>query len=313
MYYSVQSETNSNKTGIIFMICGIIIAGITYFIQLYLSGKIVLTDEQFITCVSIFSGLLTDVIILCFTVPKFHLALHSHKVSGRIIDIEEHTGTYRTSSGSIRHCTVYTPVLEYSVNGEKFSGIKLNVSTTNKPVIGESVKLHVSNSDFSKVIDTKQIVFLIFAAIIFLLMGCLFALPGIIYLVNGNVNNFTITTVKDTGDTQSYALLSMLIGGGFALVFFLIGLIICVCANSKKALVRSGVKNICKITDVKVNLNTIINGKNPVRITCRNSSGNFFYGKTTAEPDTYRLNQTIDVYSLADNSEKYYVDFDSVR
>lgn len=315
MYYSVQSKASTYKKGIICIICGIIIGIITVFIQLLLNGIIVLTDEQLITCVSLFAGLLTDAIILCITIPKFHLALHSTKITGSIINIEEYDATYKTSSGFLRHTTIYTPIVEYTIEGEKFSGIKLNTTTSKKPEIGAPISLRISDSNHKDIIDKKQLVFLIFATILFLLMGALFSLPGIIYLANGNFNNFTVSTATSTGNSEEYGNISLLIGGGFALFWIILGLILCIKANHKnrkKALTETGIKKACIITYVNVNTNTIINGKNPVKITCKSDDGTLFYAKTTDYPETYSENQAIDVYINPDNPEKYYVDFDSV-
>ena len=259
------------------------------------------------------SGMVMIGIVIFITVPVFYKAANSTKVIGTIVDFATGEITYTSSSGSRRRQTAYQMIVEYTLNGQKFSGIKLDATSTKMPEVGTPVNLLVSNSNPMSVMTPKMVRVSVFATVVFFIVALGFVLIGI---VAGNGGGQTQTIQPGTPEADEFILASSLIGGGLAALFIIIGLIVSIVRATKQsssALKTTGVKVTCKITDVDVNENVILNGEHPIRVTCVEPEGTQRIIKARGNDGDFAIGDEIDIFVNPQKPEKFFADMESVR
>ncbi len=307
-YYSINvGKDNPAIIGKCFIFTGAIIGFWSVFAFLLAKGFITMSENALLALVSLFSGGLTLFLAWVFTLPIFKKAASSVKVQAKIIDVKD--GQIRNSmNNTVQTTETYTPVVEYEFSGTTYQ-TELMSSSTFCPEIGTTFELNVSKKDPKKVVTNGNVVFSAIATFVFSCAAILIAIPGIRVLM-GYSSGFSTSsnTVTGTADVGEFSI----IGGGLALIFFLIGIGICASLKkkgSKKKLMETGIKKTGKIVHISVNENTIINGNNPVKLTCFVEGKNLeIKAKTPAGVTTFREGQLINIYfDPADNS-RFYAD-----
>ena len=302
-------KDNPYVVGIGFLVAGGIMALILLFMVCLGLGIIQMTEEQVLTLVSLFSGGLTLALILCFTLPVFHRAANSDKVTGKIVNIEAYPHIYKG-----RSYETYSPVVEYDYEGQHYKR-ELDSSSSKRPEIGNEINLKLYRKNPNKVVTTKDVVFCAFMTVVFSAMGVIIAIPGILNITgNGSLMNWDIDESSTVGG-GGIEWTSFLILFGFTFLFTLIGVIICVVIkkkNGKEKLKETGIKKEYMITGVSINTNVEINGENPVVLTCY-CEGNSLTLKTKTMFRKFKFHEgdKIDVYFDPQNEKKYFADFDN--
>lgn len=311
IYEEVAStRKNPYKTGIIFVVVGILIFVIGAVTSIFMVGIIKVPDWAFAAGVSIFSGLLTMAIVLCFTIPAIKQAMGSEKIEAKVIGYTEQTVSGR--NGNMR---MYAPVVEYTYEGKTYSDVELSSLSSFKPKEGSTRRILVSTKDPTQVMLPRRVWFMVFASIMFTGAATIFAIPGIKMIQARDVqfSDNVVVEVKETGteDAKKFATLWFWGLTGFALVFGGIGAGVCIHTKKKeehKKFLESCIKKTVKVTNIEINEKVEINGLNPTKITCSDEYGKTYLYKTTSFRGTYQIGEELEVYVDPEDSEKYYFD-----
>ena len=307
---SLSADTdNPYVVGGAFLAAGVIIGIVTLFAISVSTGILQLSERSVLAIVSIFSGVLTLGIVLCFTVPVFIKASNSEKVTGKIVGENESPQFQPGQTGE--NYTSYSTVVEYDFEGVHYKR-KLPSQSSVRPEIGSDIELIIYRKNPEKLITKGDVVLSVIFTIVFSIAAFLFALPGINALRGISGFEVTNTAVSGNPDAKDFAFIFGLIGGGLALLFLLIGIGFLASENKKKGkldLRTEGIKKTCMVLDVYVNENTYINGRNPVKITL-SDEGKTFIAKTKAEPGCVKqkAGDKIDVYFDPNNEKNFYAD-----
>jgi hypothetical protein len=263
--------------------------------------------------IGLIAGMVMAGIVLFITVPVFSKAANSTKITGTIIDFETGEVTFRSSSGFRHRQAAYQMIVEYTLNGQKYSGIQIPATSTRKPEVGTPVTLLVSNNNPTDVMTPNMVRLNALITALFLIVSFGFVLIGI-FAENGGGETQTIQ--PGTAEADEYVLMASLVGGGMAALFIIIGLIVSIIRGKKlalQALKTSGVKVACKITDVYVNESVILNGVHPIRITCVEPNGTQRIVKAKGGVGDFNVDGVIDIFVNPLKPEKFYGDIESYR
>ena len=307
VYYGTQ--TSVKRPGALLIGIGLVVALFTGVAVAMAAGVL----EFSFRTMGLISGMVMIGIVIFITVPVFYKAKNSTKVIGTVVDFATGEITYRSSSGSLRRQAAYQMIVEYSLNGQKFSGIKLDATSTKMPEVGTPVNLLVSNNNPMSVMTPKMVRFNAIMAAVFFIVALIFVLIGI-FAENGGGETHTIQ--PGTAEADEYILMASLIGGGLAAIFIIIGLIVSIIRAAKQsssALKTTGVKVTCKITDVNVNENMIINGEHPIRLTCAEPEGTQRLIKAKGSVGDFTVGDEIDIFVNPQKPDKFYADMESVK
>ena len=241
---------------------------------------------------------------MCISLPIFHRAANADKVTGKIVDIETLSQTYRG-----RNYDSFSPVVEYDYEGQHYRR-ELSLSSPKRPELGNEINLRVYKKNPTKIVTAKEVVFSAFMTVIFSAMAVAFSIPGILTLTgNGNLINWDTSEPVESGIEWP----ALLIGFGFAFVFTLIGVIICLVIkkeNGKERLKETGIKKEYLITDISINTNIEINGEYPVVLTChRDGKALTLKTKTFFRKFKFHKGDKIDIYFDPNNEKKFVADF----
>ena len=295
---------------------GALLIGIGLTVALFTGAAIAMAAgvlEFSFRTMGLISGMVMIGIVIFITVPIFYKAANSTKVIGTVVDFATGEITYTSSSGSRRRQDAYQTIVEYTLNGQTFSRIQIPATSTSKPEVGTPITILVNNNNPTDVMTPKMVRVSVFATVAFFIVALGFVLIGI---VAGNGGGQTQTIQPGTPEADEFILASSLIGGGLAALFIIIGLIVSIVRASKQsssALKTTGVKVTCKITDVDLNENVILNGEHPIRITCVEPEGTQRIIKARGNNGDFTIGDEIDIYVNPQKPDKFFADMESVR
>ena len=237
-----------------------------------------------------FTPLFAPLLILFWCIPVIARAKRSEKVTGRIVEFT----TGRRD---------YSPSVEYKYNGELFE-TQLDTWSSFRPIIGGSMEIKIDTSNPHRIVSKSELVFSIFATVIFCLMGLLFASIGFF-------------AKMDSAAPEEIPLLGYIIPYGLIFIFLMIGIIYCLRVKrelSKVNLRKTGVPVSCVIQKFSVNTFAYVQGGHPATLSCV-GGGKTFNLKTNIHPMQKNIHTGARVMVYVDqmNDKRFYVDLSSVR
>ena len=263
------------------------------------SGIIQMSPKGVIITISMYAGVLTIALILSMTIPKFKQAANAVKITGKIVDFKSIIN---------KHGHVYYPIVEYDYNGQSYT-VQLDSWSSSHPSVGSEMEIRINPKKPNRIVTKGEIVFCIFALIVFTGAGILFGSIGFI----ANESNTQINTESlntNTGDMK----IGLIIWCSFIAFWLILGIIICVVTkkrHGKQSLKETGIKTSCTIVDVNINTAVEINGENPVKLTC-SVNGKMYTVKTKTyfHKCKYCAGNKIDIYFDPNNEKKFLADLD---
>ncbi|MCR4939166.1 MAG: hypothetical protein K5930_03530, partial [Treponemataceae bacterium] len=240
---------------------------------------------------------LTIALILSMTIPKFKQAAKAVKISATVVD-------YKNIINN--HGPVYYPIVKYEYNGQTYT-TQLDSWSSSQPIVESKMIIRINPKKPNKIVTKGELVFSIFALIIFTGAGILFGSIGFI----ANESNSQVN-IEPSNTNSGDMKIGLIIWCSFIAFWLILGIIICLVTKKrqgKKSLKETGIKTTCMIVDVNINENVEINGENPVKLTC-SADGKMYTvkTKTLSHKCDYRAGEKIDFYFDPNNSKKYYVD-----
>ena len=294
-YGITYGKDNPYVFGIACIIAGVALAIPLLFVLCLHSGLIQMSSRGVIISISLYAGVLTIALILAMTIPKFRQAANAVKIQATVVDFKNIIN---------KHGPVFYPIVKYEYNGESYT-IQLDSWSSKQPDIGSEMEIRINPKKPKTIVTKGELIFSIFALIIFTGAGIIFGSIGFIVDVSPSEIN---TESLNSGDIGFFSI----IWGGFIVFWLLLGIIICVVTkkrHGKQLLKETGIKTTCIIVDVSVNESVEINGENPVKLTC-SADGKMYTvkTKTSSHKCNYRAGEKIDFYFDPNNSKKYFVD-----
>ena len=294
-YGITYGKDNPYVFGIACIIAGVALAIPLLFVLCLHSGLIQMSSRGVIISISLYAGVLTIALILAMTIPKFRQAANAVKIQATVVDFKNIIN---------KHGPVFYPIVKYEYNGESYT-IQLDSWSSKQPDIGSEMEIRINPKKPKTIVTKGELIFSIFALIIFTGAGIIFGSIGFIVDVSPSEIN---TESLNSGDIGFFSI----IWGGFIVFWLLLGIIICVVTkkrHGKQLLKETGIKTTCIIVDVSVNESIEINGENPVKLTC-SADGKMYTvkTKTSSHKCNYRAGEKIDFYFDPNNSKKYFVD-----
>ena len=294
-YGITYGKDNPYVFGIACIIAGVALAIPLLFVLCLHSGLIQMSSRGVIISISLYAGVLTIALILAMTIPKFRQAANAVKIQATVVDFKNIIN---------KHGPVFYPIVKYEYNGESYT-IQLDSWSSKQPDIGSEMEIRINPKKPKTIVTKGELIFSIFALIIFTGAGIIFGSIGFIVDVSPSQIN---TESLNSGDIGFFSI----IWGGFIVFWLLLGIIICVVTkkrHGKQLLKETGIKTTCIIVDVSVNESIEINGENPVKLTC-SADGKMYTvkTKTSSHKCNYRAGEKIDFYFDPNNSKKYFVD-----
>ena len=288
-------QDNPYIFGIACIIVSVALALPVIFLLCLNTGIIQMSPQSVIITISMYAGVLTIGIVLSMTFPKFKQAAKAVKITGKVVD---------SKSVINRYGHVYYPIVEYEYNNQNYT-IQLDSWSSSQPSVGFEMEIRIDPKKPNKIVTKGELVFSIFALIIFTGAGILFGSIG--FLINASNSQMEAKSFN----FDSFGLVIWI---GFIVFWLLLGIIICLVTKKrqgKQSLKETGIKQSGIIVDVKVNESIEINGEYPVKLTC-SIDGTMYTVKarTFLHKCKYRAGATIDFYFDPNNSKKYLVDLD---
>ena len=293
-------QDNPYIFGIACIIASVALALPLLFVLCLQSGIIQMSPKGVIITISMYAGVLTIALVLSMTIPKFKQAANAVKITGKVVD-------FKSIINKNGH--VYYPIVEYEYNGQGYT-VQLDSWSSSQPNLGSEMAIRVNPKKPNKIVTKGELIFCIFALIIFTGAGILFGSIG--FIANESNTQININTSNtNSGDME----IGLIIWCSFIAFWLLLGIIICVVTKKrqgKQLLKETGIKTTSIIVDVRVNESVEINGENPVKLTC-SADGKMYTIKTKVTPGKckYRAGQTIDLYFDPNNEKRFLADLDS--
>jgi hypothetical protein len=298
-YGITYGKDNPYVFGIACIIAGVALAIPLLFVLCLHSGLIQMSSRGVIISISLYAGVLTIALILAMTIPKFRQAANAVKIQATVVDFKNIIN---------KHGPVFYPIVKYEYNGESYT-VQLDSWSSSQPSVGSEMEIRINPKKPKTIVTKGELIFSIFALIIFTGAGILFGSIG--FIVDANESQIDTNSLNtNSGDMG----IGLIIWGGFIVFWLLLGIIICVVTKKRKgkqSLKEIGIKTTCIILDVSVNESVEINGENPVKLTC-SADGKMYTvnTKTYSRTCKYRPGDKIDFYFDPNNSKKYLVDLD---
>lgn len=288
-------QDNPYIFGIACIIVSVALALPVIFLLCLNTGIIQMSPQSVIITISMYAGVLTIGIVLSMTFPKFKQAAKAVKITGKVVD---------SKSVINRYGHVYYPIVEYEYNNQNYT-IQLDSWSSSQPSVGFEMEIRIDPKKPNKIVTKGELVFSIFALIIFTGAGILFGSIG--FLINASNSQMEAKSFN-------FDSFGLVIWCSFIVFWLLLGIIICIVTKKrqgKKSLKETGIKTTGTIVDVNVNTSVEINGENPVKLTC-SVDGKMYTvkAKTFLQKCKYRAGDKLDFYFDPNNSKKYLVDLD---
>jgi hypothetical protein len=296
-YGITYGKDNPYVFGIACIIAGVALAIPLLFVLCLHSGLIQMSSRGVIISISLYAGVLTIALILAMTIPKFRQAANAVKIQATVVDFKNIIN---------KHGPVFYPIVKYEYNGESYT-VQLDSWSSSQPSVGSEMEIRINPKKPKTIVTKGELIFSIFALIIFTGAGILFGSIG--FIVDANESQIDTNSLNtNSGDMG----IGLIIWGGFIVFWLLLGIIICIVTkkrHGKQLLKETGIKTTCIIVDVSVNESIEINGENPVKLTC-SADGKMYTvkTKTSSHKCNYRAGEKIDFYFDPNNSKKYFVD-----
>lgn len=293
-------QDNPYIIGIACIIASVALALPLLFVLCLKYGIIQMSPKGVIITISMYAGVLTIALVLSMTIPKFKQAAKAVKMTGKVVDFK----------GIInKHGHVYYPIIEYEYNGQNYT-VQLDSWSSSQPSVGSEMEIRINPKKPNKIVTKGELIFSIFALIIFTGAGILFGSIGFIASESNTQVNIEPSNTN-SGDMK----IGLIIWCSFIVFWLLLGIIICIVTKKrqgKKSLKETGIKQSGIIVDVKVNESIEINGEYPVKLTC-SADGRIYTikTKTFSHKCKYRIGNTIDIYFDPNNEKKFLADLDS--
>ncbi len=298
-YGITYGKDNPYVFGIACIIAGVALAIPLLFVLCLHSGIIQMSSKGVAISISMYAGVLTIALILSMTIPKFKQAAKAVKISATVVD-------YKNIINN--HGPVYYPIVKYECNGQTYT-TQLDSWTSSPPIVESKMIIRINPKNPNKIVTKGELVFSIFALIIFTGAGILFGSIGFI----ANESN-TQVNIEPSNTNSGDMKIGLIIWCSFIAFWLILGIIICLVTKKrqgKKSLKETGIKTTGTIVDVNVNTSVEINGENPVKLTC-SVDGKMYTvkAKTFLQKCKYRAGDKLDFYFDPNNSKKYLVDLD---
>ena len=293
-------QDNPYILGIACIIASVALALPLLFVLCLQSGIIQMSPKGVLITISMYAGVLTIALILSMTIPKFKQAAKAVKISATVVD---------SKCIINKHGHVYYPIVEYEYNGQTYT-VQLDSWSSSQPSVGFEMEIRINPKKPNKIVTKGELIFCIFALIIFTGAGILFGSIG--FIANESNSQINIgPSNTNSGDMK----IGLIIWCSFIAFWLLLGIIICVVTKKrqgKKSLKETGIKTTCMIVDVNINTSVEINGENPVKLTC-SADGKMYTVKTKtySHKCKYRAGNTIDLYFDPNNEKKFLADLDN--
>ena len=299
-YGITYGKDNPYVFGIACIIAGVALAIPLLFVLCLHSGIIQMSSKGVAISISMYAGVLTIALILAMTIPKFKQAANAVKIQATVVDFKNIIN---------KHGPVFYPIVKYEYNGQTYT-IELDSWSSKQPNLGSEMQIRINPNKPNKIVTKGELVFSIFALIIFTGAGILFGSIGFI----ANESNSQVN-IEPSNTNSGDMKIGLIIWCSFIAFWLILGIIICLVTKKrqgKKSLKGTGIKTTCMIVDVNVNTSVEINGENPVKLTC-SANGKMYTIKTKVTPGKckYRAGQTIDLYFDPNNEKKFLADLDS--
>ncbi len=296
-YGITYGKDNPYVFGIACIIAGVALAIPLLFVLCLHSGLIQMSSRGVIISISLYAGVLTIALILAMTIPKFRQAANAVKIQATVVDFKNIIN---------KHGPVFYPIVKYEYNGESYT-VQLDSWSSSQPSVGSEMEIRINPKKPKTIVTKGELIFSIFALIIFTGAGILFGSIG--FIVDANESQIDTNSLNTTSGDMG---IGLIIWGGFIVFWLLLGIIICIVTkkrHGKQLLKETGIKTTCIIVDVSVNESIEINGENPVKLTC-SADGKMYTvkTKTSSHKCNYRAGEKIDFYFDPNNSKKYFVD-----
>lgn len=293
-------QDNPYIFGIACIIVSVALALPLLFVLFLQSGIIQMSPKGVIITISMYVGVLTIALVLSMTIPKFKQAAKAVKISATVVD-------YKNIINN--HGPVYYPIVKYEYNGQTYT-TQLDSWSSSQPIVESKMIIRINPKNPNKIVTKGEVIFSIFALIIFTGAGILFGSIGFIASESNTQVNIEPSNTN-SGDMN----IGLIIWCSFIAFWLLLGIIICLVTKKrqgKQSLKETGIKTTGIIVDVNVNTSVEINGENPVKLTC-SANGKMYTIKTKVTPGKckYRAGQTIDLYFDPNNEKRFLADLDS--
>ena len=216
---------------------------------------------------------------------------HCEKITARVIELLDNQQEYAS-------------VVEYNYNGRDYTKQLASWSTL-RPFVGSTVKLRINPQQPEKIASFGELIFSIFAVVIFSIGSIIFLVLGI----KAPSSNMEVTYNPSAYSSDNH--IGLIIWIGFILVFLLIGIIYCIWVKNRsgnQTLMENGIRKYCQIIEVDAKTNVEVNGQNPVKIVCSVEGETITIKRNLFWRNQYKVGDGIYVYFDPDNEKRFYAD-----
>ena len=312
--YNVNvGEDNPYIKGIACIIASIALALPLLFLLCLQYGPFEMSAQAAIRTLSIYSGVLTIAIVVSLSMPTYLTAARSQKLTGQVTSFKSR---HVREKNAVTQRMLYSAKVKYECEGRSYEA-QLPSWSSVRPTVGAPISLRVDPENPSEPISVGQLVFIIFATVIFIGAGILFGSIG--FLVDTD-NSEEFTKPFAGGEGVNWALIGWI---AFIVFWLLLGIIIIVRTKkrlAKKDLRKTGKRQVCTIEEVDVNTSVVVNGMYPVKIVC-SGGGRTFNLKAKVLSTIMRIDEAncpykvggkIDIYIDPENEKNYEADFEKL-